>query len=72
MAMIHYPEPARRIVQSGAFQLVAYGHEHKAFQERTACGWLVNPGEVMGRFGQVTWGIYDTATDGYTMRIVKI
>ena len=25
--------------------------------------WLVNPGEVMGRFGHTTYAIYDTETD---------
>ncbi len=70
LAMIHYPEPARRIAESGAFSLVAYGHDHKAFQEREAWGWLVNPGEVMGRFGEVSWGLYDTASDLYQRRLV--
>lgn len=70
LAMIHYPEPARRIAQSGAFALVAYGHDHQSFQERAEWGWLVNPGEVMGRFGEVSWGLYDTETDRYQRRIV--
>jgi putative phosphoesterase len=72
LAMIHYPEPARRIAQSGAFALVAYGHDHKAYQERAEWGWLVNPGEVMGRFGEVSWGLYDTETDHYERRVVRI
>ncbi len=71
LAMIHYPEPALRIAQSGQFQLVAYGHDHKAFEERAEWGWLVNPGEVMGRFGKVSWGLYDTETDLYERRTVS-
>jgi putative phosphoesterase len=70
LAMIHYPEPARRIAQSGAFRLVAYGHDHKAYQEKAEWGWLVNPGEIMGRFGEVSWGLYDTESDQYSRRIV--
>jgi hypothetical protein len=70
LAMIHYPEPARRIAQSGQFRLVAYGHDHKPYQEKAAWGWLVNPGEVMGRFGEVSWGLYDTESDLYERRIV--
>lgn len=71
LAAIHYPEPARRLVASGAFRLVAYGHDHQALAERTPHGWLVNPGEVMGRFGEVSWGLYDTDTDGYERRVVR-
>lgn len=70
VAMIHYPEPARRIAQSGEFRLVAYGHDHKAYQERADWGWLVNPGEIMGRFGEVSWGLYDTENDRYERRLV--
>lgn len=70
LAMIHYPEPALRIAESGAFRLVAYGHDHKAFHRKAEWGWLVNPGEVMGRFGEVSWGLYDTETDDYQRRIV--
>ena len=70
IAMIHYPEPALRIAQSGKFSLVAYGHDHRAFQEKAEWGWLINPGEIMGRFGEVSWGLYDTATDQYQRRIV--
>lgn len=72
LAMIHYPEPARRIAQSGQFRLVAYGHDHKAYEEKAEWGWLVNPGEVMGRFGEVSWGLYDTESDRYERRKVKL
>ncbi len=71
IAMIHYPEPARRIAQSGEFALVCYGHDHKAYQEKANWGWLVNPGEVMGRFGLVSWGLYDAASDLYWRRDVE-
>lgn len=70
IALIHYPEPARRIAESGVFDLVAYGHDHKAFQEQSVHGWLVNPGEVMGRFGQVGWGLFDTISQTYEHRLV--
>ena len=49
LAMIHYPEPARRIAQSGQFDLVVYGHNHqKHVEEVTKAsgtpGVLANPG----------------------------
>jgi uncharacterized protein len=59
VAMIHYPEPARRIAQSGHFDLVCYGHDHQKHQEQIGDCLLVNPGEVMGRYGEPGWGLYD-------------
>lgn len=62
IAMIHYPEPARRIAQSGQFDLVCYGHDHNKLLEQVGKGWLLNSGEVLGMKGQATWALYDTAT----------
>ncbi len=63
--MIHYPEPALRIAQSGHLDLVVYGHDHKAHQSVHGRCQLVNPGELMGRFGPPSWGLYDCATRSY-------
>jgi len=60
IAMIHYPEPALRIAQSGQFDLVCYGHDHTQRKEAVGRGWLVNPGELMGFMHDPTWGLYDT------------
>ncbi len=62
LAMIHYPEPARRIAQSGQFDLVCYGHDHTRLLEQVGRGWLLNPGEVLGMKGAFSWAIYDTQT----------
>ncbi|MCB0043933.1 MAG: metallophosphoesterase family protein [Caldilineaceae bacterium] len=68
VAMIHYPEPARRIAQSGQFDLVCYGHDHIRHVERIGDCLLVNPGEVMGMKGDATWGAYDCATGEFEHR----
>jgi len=60
IAMIHYPEPALRIAQSGQFDLVCYGHDHTQYKDEVGRGLLVNPGELMGFFHEPTWGLYDT------------
>ncbi|HHY53930.1 MAG TPA: metallophosphoesterase family protein [Chloroflexi bacterium] len=62
LAMIHYPEPARRIAQSGVFDLVCYGHDHTRLLEPVGAGWLLNPGEVLGMKGAASWALYDTET----------
>lgn len=70
IAMIHYPEPARRIAQSGQIDLVCYGHDHQYFQEKIDNCWLINPGEVMGRFGEPSWGLYDSKQHIYKRHLI--
>lgn len=65
LAMIHYPEPARRIAQSGQLDLVCYGHDHKRHHERIGKCHLVNPGELLGMYGVLTWGLYDGNENTY-------
>jgi len=65
IAVIHYPEPAKRIAQSGEFDLVCYGHNHQHHHERIGKCHLVNPGELLGLYGVLTWGLYDTVTSTY-------
>ena len=60
--MIHYPDPARRIAQAGVFDLVLYGHDHQRHHEQLDRTLLANPGEVMGRWGKPSFGLYDTET----------
>ncbi len=59
IAMIHYPEPALRIAQSGQFDLVCFGHNHTQSKEQVGEALLVNPGEIMGFMHDPTWGLYD-------------
>ncbi len=72
LAMIHYPEPARRIAQSGQFDLVVYGHNHQKhveeiIKETGASGILANPGELLGMNGTPTWGLYDTNAGSFIL-----
>jgi uncharacterized protein len=60
IAMIHYPEPARRIAQAEQLDLVCYGHDHTQHLEQVGRTWLLNSGEVMGMRGSPTWALYDT------------
>ena len=70
VAMIHYPEPARRIAQSGELDLVCYGHNHTARAEKIDDCWLVNPGEIMGMRGAATWGLYDCDTHQFELKTI--
>lgn len=69
-ALIHYPEPARRIAASGQLDLVAYGHNHEQRAEQVGATWLVNPGELLGLKAAPTWALYDTAAHTVEIRSV--
>jgi putative phosphoesterase len=70
IAVIHYPEPARRIAQSGQLDLVCYGHDHKQLLERIGDAWLLNPGELMGLMFTPSWALYDTQEHTVTIHTV--
>ena len=61
IALNHYPDIAIPLASSGQFDLVCYGHDHQRNVSLVGRTWLVNPGEVMGRLGVVSYAMYDTA-----------
>ena len=66
----HYPEIAAGLAASGRYNLVCYGHDHTLKYELVGETWLVNPGEMMGRFGRSAYVIFDTETGKITVREV--
>ncbi len=68
IALIHYPEPALRIAQSGQFDLVCYGHNHQRKVETIGECLLVNPGELLGMHGVASWGLYDGDAHTFTLQ----
>jgi putative phosphoesterase len=62
IAVNHYPEISRGLAASGRYDVVCYGHDHVAHEERVDECVLLNPGEIMGRFGRRTYMVLDTAT----------
>jgi len=70
VAMTHYPPIGHALARSGVYDLVCYGHDHQRVAEQMGTTALVNPGEVMGRFGLSTYAIYDTVNG--QARIVEV
>ena len=62
VALTHYPEVARLVAISGEYDLVCYGHDHTAHQEKIKHTVLVNPGELLGLKSTPTFAWYDTST----------
>ena len=67
VAAQHYPGIAD-LIDPGAADLVAYGHDHRAHAEQRRDAWFVNPGTLMGYDPTAdadvaaSWAIYDGAT----------
>ncbi len=60
IAVAHYPEVGEALALSGKFDAVFSGHNHIAHVKTLGATLWGNPGEVMGRFGKATFGLYDT------------
>jgi len=60
IAMTHYPAIAAAVAAGGAYDLVCYGHDHARRISVVEGTLVVNPGEVMGRFGVHSHAVYDT------------
>ena len=60
IAVNHYHEICRAIAMSGKYDLVCFGHDHSAHEERIGNTLLLNPGELMGMNGRNALAIYKT------------
>jgi putative phosphoesterase len=70
VAVNHYPEIARPLAASGKFDLVCYGHDHKAHESKVGRCELLNPGELMGMHGKSTFAWFDTVSRKVTFEEV--
>jgi putative phosphoesterase len=71
IAVNHYPDIAQGLAASGLYQVVCYGHDHTPHQSRAGETLLLNPGEIMGRFGRSTYMLFDTIACQVTLREVE-
>ena len=54
MVINHYPDIAYEIAENTNYDVVFYGHNHKMDIKRIKDTQVINPGEIMGRFGKST------------------
>ncbi len=76
ISFIHYPDLAKKLAQTGKYDLVFYGHTHKPWLDRLKVGegkvcLLVNPGELAGQCFKPTFAIYNTETDHIELKILE-
>ncbi len=67
----HYPDVAKKMAESGKYDLVFYGHTHKPWEEKIGSCRLVNPGESAGQHLKPTFAIYDTKKDFLELKILE-
>jgi putative phosphoesterase len=64
-AVHHYELTALYAAQTGKYDAVFYGHTHQVKVKNVGKTLLANPGEIMGKNGKCTFGIYDTKTERF-------
>jgi len=48
IAVNHYPDKAKKLLQLQAYDIICYGHDHSIFAKTEGKTLLLNPGAVMG------------------------
>ncbi|RYD34858.1 MAG: YfcE family phosphodiesterase [Verrucomicrobiaceae bacterium] len=60
IALHHFPEIGVRLAESQTYDAVFTGHDHRKYIHQKGRTLWANPGELMGRFGDPSFGLYDT------------
>lgn len=72
IAFCHFPDQARKLAESGKFNLVFYGHTHKPWMETFNNGCqLINPGTLGGLFQKPSFAVYDTDSKKLELKILE-
>ncbi|MCL5795553.1 MAG: YfcE family phosphodiesterase [Patescibacteria group bacterium] len=78
IALVHEPEKATKLAQTGKYDLIFYGHTHKPWIEKFKIKNLklkivdmVNPGNLTGILYQPTFAIYDTRSNKLELKILN-
>ena len=71
IAFCHFPDIAKKLAQSGKFDLVFYGHSHRPWDEKIGNTHMINPGELAGQFYKPTFAVYDTTSGSLELKILE-
>lgn len=67
----HFDNIGRAIAKGGKYDVVCFGHNHKAEITKSGGTMIVNPGEIYGGLtGCSTFAVYDTTT--HTAELVQL
>lgn len=70
ICVTHYPLYGQALARTGDYDAVFVGHTHQASEDMVGKTLYVNPGDIMGLFGEPSYGLYDTSTN--QIEIVKL
>lgn len=70
LAYVHYPELAAGLAAQGRYDAVFCGHSHRPELHTVGKTLLANPGDVMGRFGEPGYGVYDTEARTFSRHLL--
>ena len=77
IAFCHFPSEAKKLAQSGKYDVVFYGHTHRPWDELVLsevegkkCH-MINPGELAGQFYKPAFAIYDTESGKLELKILE-
>ena len=78
IGFVHFPSDAKKMAQSGKYDVVFYGHTHRAWDEKVACQssfrpycHMVNPGELAGQFYKPTFAVYNIEIEELELKILE-
>ena len=71
IGFVHFPDGAKKMAQSGNFDIVFYGHTHRPWDEKIGDCHMINPGELAGQFYKPTFAVYDTAAGSLELKILE-
>ena len=60
IGVTHYPFYAKTMIKTGWYNIVCYGHNHKADKQLFAGNLMLNPGEIAGVFGPASFAIINS------------
>jgi putative phosphoesterase len=67
----HFPDYAKKMAQSGKYDLVFYGHTHRPWDEKVGNTHMINPGELAGQFYKPCFATYDTKKNLLELKILE-
>ncbi|MDP2741537.1 MAG: metallophosphoesterase [bacterium] len=71
IAVIHKPDQAEKLAETGKYDLVFYGHTHRPWEDKIGNCRVINPGELAGQINKPTFAIYDTDADELELKILE-
>lgn len=67
IALVHYPNAARELCQTGKYDFVFHGHTHKPWEEIVGSCKMLNPGNVAGEIYPPTFAVWNTENDKFEL-----